>query len=75
MQSWRIIADRLNRDGWNVTSFCYTDRDGQTLWRVGAKKADGPSFTIQAKTVSTAILGLATCCRKAMQARADRTHS
>lgn len=69
MKNLEIIADNLRSVGWTVSYYSFVERDSRILWRVGAHRAGGPQFTIQADNLSAALVELDAVCQQAEEKR------
>jgi hypothetical protein len=58
MEDWEIIVNRLLNQGVSLTWFPFVDRDGQSQWRVCARKNDGTQIAVQSENLLAAASGL-----------------
>jgi hypothetical protein len=55
---WEIIADNLNKAGWNWGCVSAVDSQGRTVWIADAHRGDGKRFVVHADEKLTAFLEL-----------------
>jgi hypothetical protein len=53
-RSWKIIADKLSKAGWNLGWVSAVDSEGRTIWIVDAHRDDGKRFVVHADEKLTA---------------------
>ena len=58
MKHWEIIADNLQKAGWNCGSISSTDHRGRQFWIVAAEREDAGRFIVHADEMLTAFMEL-----------------
>jgi hypothetical protein len=61
---WEIIADRLCKASWSLGWVSAIDREGRTIWIVGAHRGNGRPFIVRADEKLTAFLELESAIRR-----------
>jgi hypothetical protein len=55
---WEIIADNLQKAGWNCGCISSTKQDGRQFWVVAAEREHAGRFVVRADEIPTAFLQL-----------------
>jgi hypothetical protein len=61
---WEIIAENLNKAGWNWTCISTEDFRGRNIWIADANREDGKRFIVRADEKLTAFVELETATRQ-----------